>query len=529
MLMSESRKISIERLFLNYKKESSFNWDFKTLAWYGLAAFFLFMIDVLVFKTIGFFSFGMFDNGQFLDAAWRFLRGQRLYVDFGFHTGPIQIYMYSLFFKIFGFGMTGILMHLAIINTCMSLMTFVIAKGRMPLAFACLCSFLTMVGFYWTYPHPYYDFTAHFFGLFGIAWLAQTTPFQNSRQAEIAGSVCGVMATLSFFTKTNIGGAYGIIYGLVFLVCSYPLRSLFFYCMGVLVTSTFTLLSLPSAPDFFKNLIESTQTVGESRFLRFIIVLVFFKNYFWVPFAVLLPITYAKRKRIIHDLILALGLGAIAIFTINTGSMRDWNYVPMLGIYMALSFKVIFDQLQFAESQARKICIGVGIIVLSFVCLDYSFRLSKSTFDSYTTIQNYSPSRKHVLQNGPFRGWVFSKEEGELLDQMIRAIQKIPANQTFLTLTQLPGLYAFAARDSFRGIPNHWFVANMPPKSKVPEVRRYIYSHVPDWILTYRDGKGEHPMNEIMGYLGIPPEFITSQYDMTNYWEAYALFKKRAL
>lgn len=529
MLMSENKRVFIKNFFLDYKKESDFSEGYKNLIWYGIAAFILFMIDLVVFRTIGFFSFEMFDNGQFLDVAWRFLKGQKLYVDFGFHTGPIQIYMYALFFKIFGFGITGILIQLAVINTAMTLMTFIVAKGKMPVAFACACAFLTMTGFYWTYPHPYYDFTAHFFGLFGMAWLAQTTPFQNSKQAEIAGFLCGVMAILSFFTKTNIGGAYGIVYGLVFLVSSYPFKSIFFCALGALITITLTLLTLPSASAFLKNLTESTQSVGQSRFLRFIVILVFLKNYFWVPFAVLFPITYARRKRIIHDLILALGLGAVAIFTINTGSMREWNYVPMLGVYMALSFKVAFDQLQFAESLPRKICIGAGIVVLSLVCLSYSFKLSKSTFDLYATIQNYPQDQRHVLQHGPFRGWVFSKETGELLDQMIETIEKIPVNQTFLTLTKLPGLYAFSGRDSFKGIPNHWFVDNMPPASKVPEVRQYIYKNAPDWLLTYRDGKEGHLMNEIMAYLGMPAEFITSQYDMTNHWAAYALFKKRRL
>ena len=55
---------------------------------------------VLYWGRIG---FAFFDQSFFVDASYRLLNGQRMYVDFwGLSHGPLTYYLQALFFKIFG-------------------------------------------------------------------------------------------------------------------------------------------------------------------------------------------------------------------------------------------------------------------------------------------------------------------------------------------------------------------------------------------------------------------------------------------
>ena len=73
-------------------------------------------------------GFNFFDMGSFLDASWRVYQGQIPYVDFIYISGPIHLYMNALFFFLFGFGKTAILIHLLTVSSIVIVITYSLVK-----------------------------------------------------------------------------------------------------------------------------------------------------------------------------------------------------------------------------------------------------------------------------------------------------------------------------------------------------------------------------------------------------------------
>ncbi len=479
--------------------------------------------NVLVFSRIAFFDFATMDWGGFLDAAWRIWCGQRIYVDYTFHTGPMHLYMFLLFFKLFGFDRQGILMHLTVINTLTAAATFAVAWGRIPLVFTALCTVLTLAGFYWIYPHPYYDYSAHFFGLLGVAALARTLPFEHPRLAWVVGLFCGVMAAFCSMTKINIGAAYGMVYAAIFLTGLRPVQSLASCGLGLLAGLAAVLATLASPAAFFHNLSEYS-SMASDRLTRLLFIPAYFKNFLTVPVILLIWILWGKKKT--WEFALCLGVGAMAIFTVNTGSFRGWDYLPMMGMYMALSFRILFAALSDAASQRKKNLAAGFIAILAVISLYQLGQLVKVSAERFRLSSDRSDKERYELKKGPFKGWIFKKNEGEIIDDMIETVRKIPPQETLLILSDMQMIYPFAGKESYKGIPFQWFVGVAPPPWKIGEVRQTIFDHPPDWVLTSHD-EGKHPVNAIMGYLEIPANFLFNQYDIVKTWSTYALFRRR--
>jgi len=161
-------------------------------------------------------GFNFFDMGAFMDSSWRIFNGQLPYIDFHFLTGPVHLYLSLFFYALFGFSKLGVLMHLLTIHSIVIVLTFLMARRFTPRWTSCLVTLLTMTCFYWPVSHPWYDQSAHFFGIIGLSAIIFTYPFQNRRAAFWTGVLTGVMAILSFMTKANIGFAYGALFGLFF-------------------------------------------------------------------------------------------------------------------------------------------------------------------------------------------------------------------------------------------------------------------------------------------------------------------------
>lgn len=509
---------SINSIFSG-KNTGAFSW--KNIFWSVFAAAAVFCLNLIVFSRIGLLDFNRIDHGFMLETVWRVMNGQRIYEDFVFHTGPVHVYLDVLFFKLFGLGRTAMLVHMAAINTIVAGLTFFAAWRRIPVFFAVICTYLTLAGFYWAYPHPYYDYTAHLLGLIAIAGLAQTIPFNSKRQALIAGFIGGAAAMLSCLTKINVGAAYFGICGAVLLTCRNLRYSLPAYLASALaVLGVLFLFVSPSA--FFANHFEYHSVVSP-RLMRFVLILIYFKNFFWLPFVLLYIATIGKRLAYLPQLALCLGLGVVAIFTVNTGSYRGWNYLPMMGMYAALTFRVLFSIYGEAYFRKKKIMVGIFIGILTATVFYQSYQLWTLFYPQYRKAHADNP---YVLKNGPFRGWRFPEEKGKNLDAMIEAVQKLPANEELLVLSQAQMVYIFAKKKSysFKGMVVQWYPGSDPVPSRRGEAAQYIINHPPEWILISIDGV--HPVNDIVEYLGIPLPFF-QQYQVVQTWGADGLMKRR--
>jgi hypothetical protein len=341
--------------------------------------------------------------------------------------------------------------------------------------------------------------------------------------AAWAGGVCGVLATCVVMTKINIGAAYGIVYLLPLLASRHPFKSTGVFILAGLVTLALLVGTLPSPAAFYHSLTEYNGVAG-GRLIRFLLIPVYLKNFFWVPFVMLPLITSGNRK--IWEIALCLGVGAMAIFTINTGSYRGWDYLSMMGMYMSLSFGILLRIYSETSSQARKVTAGICMLILTSISLYQIGCLLTKPIERIRYVHNLSHTGQHILKNGPFRGWLFDKATGELLDNMIAGVQQIPASESLLVLSDMQMIYPFAGKESYKGIPAQWYAGVTPPPDKVSTVRQFLFDHRADWILTNRDDS-EQTLNALMIYLGISPEYLFQNYEMVNSWGSYALFRNR--
>jgi hypothetical protein len=69
-------------------------------------------VNAVFVKSTYLNRFEPMDYGGSLDLAWRYLQGQRSYVDFIYNVGPIFPVTLAIFLKIFGFGKAAVLAHL---------------------------------------------------------------------------------------------------------------------------------------------------------------------------------------------------------------------------------------------------------------------------------------------------------------------------------------------------------------------------------------------------------------------------------
>ena len=152
--------------------------------------------------------FNFFDMGSFFDASWRVYKGQKPYIDFIFISGPIYLYVNALFFCLFGVGKAAILAHILTTHSLVIVFAFVVSRKYLSFLESMLATILTTISFYWPISFPWYDQLAHFWGICAISTLLLKMPLSESRDTFKVYVFFGIMAALSFMTKTNIGGLY---------------------------------------------------------------------------------------------------------------------------------------------------------------------------------------------------------------------------------------------------------------------------------------------------------------------------------
>ena len=137
------------------------------------------------------------------------------------------------------------------------------------------------------------------------------------------------------------------------------------------------------------------------------------------------------------------------------------------------------------------------------------------------------PPNRYRLKSGPLKGWMLHRQVGEQLDGIVEFIKNNVAEEdSFLILSDRQIIYSLSGRESYRGVPFHWFVGTIPaPGKQWIVVHNRIVQNPPDWILTYRDDEKVHPINKLFAYLQFPDPLL-AQYVLVKYWNDHAILKR---
>lgn len=478
----------------------------------------------LHFNAFRYFHF--YDMCFSLDGGWRILNGQKPYVDFIYFSGPIHLYLYAFFFKLFGFGKTAIFAHLVAVHSMVIVLTYLMVHRRVPDHFAWLAIILTTTSFYWPVSHPWHDQSAHLWGILGVAVLIWQLPFQSQKHALITGGFLSLMAVVSFMTKTNIGAAYGLVFGVICLTVKERWKAILGYLGGMILGLLFIRLLISDLPAYFEQSFGYSALTARERLSGFLNFSQWLVNYYWLPCLIILGNSWHHRRQLKDWMVLFVGIFFVAIVSIVSGQMIQSANIALWGIFMAVGF-IVFFKIPPAENSKWRITIyrysRLFLIIITSVFIVLSAREGLN-LQAWKYITGYPPSGLYTISTPALKGWNCDEVKGRILDQLTVSIpRKIPKNESLLILSDLQILYALTGRESFKGIPILVFRENhMPvPGPQLLEVKERLRRHPPDWILADIDSC----LREIP-YIGLEEE-IKTRYSIVWYEAYYALFKRK--
>ncbi len=504
---------------------------------------FLLLFSILVGN--GFFlshnafrAFNFYDMGSFLDASWRVYRGQRPYLDFIYTTGPIHLYMNAFFFLLFGFGKTAVLAHLMTVHSIVIAVVFLMMRNLVPLPISLLTALLTTTSFYWPISHPWYDQSAHFWGILGVGLLTHSLCRKNSQNPFIAGALCGLLVVLSWMTKSNIGAAYGFVFFIVFLITEENKKYILGYAAGISVMAL-VMVTVISPSRYIEQVFLTYGKQAMNRLPQLGSIDVLFKNYYWIAVEIVTInclFQFRQSRKFLALLVLFLGVVGVGIFSIYTGSMVRPANIPLWGVHMALAFILLYQMRETATFVWRKIFNSVSIVGLTLLTA-WLIVVSAHQGKDLAVWRwiGRDPVGTYSLQAKPFRGWRVDPETGKSLDGLVEFFEnQVPKNESLLVLSDLQILYPLTGRDSYRGAP-FIFSTNTDlvpsPGKQMEEVKSQILTHPPDWIVDLaEDTPMRREIEQVKGlaaFLGLEP-FIQSSYQPAGQWGHYVLFKRKA-
>jgi len=448
--------------------------------------FLILLINAWFLRFNAFRSFNFIDMGCLLDSAWRVHRGQLPYIDFIFIAGPIHLYLQAFFYALFGFGKASILAHLVAVSSIVIIVSFLITHKRTPLMITWVTTFFSAVSFYWLMSHPWYDQTAHLWGILGIGLLALRIPLTSARSAFSSGVVTGILVVFSIMSKTNIGIGYGAVFLVVLALSPQRAYAVGGYVAGGLVATCFMAWTVQS-PKLFMEQGYMYGKTQRQRIMELFYLRGWMRNYYTVP--VLIVALEAALYRVVRLQYLSLffGVSWLGLYSGLTGSMTRECNIPLLGISIALAFVTIYKMKKESKLSAQRTVrrLGsAGVVALFMVTLYFTAVSIKRSVDlKVWAFSGRDPIGEYSIKAEPLKGWKCHEEIGRCLDDFAVIIEEhIPKNETLLILTNMMILYPLTNRDSYRNIP---YVLSTFDNIGLSEgrTRAAILNNPPDWII----------------------------------------------
>jgi hypothetical protein len=476
----------------------------------------LLVLNACVLLVKGTERFEFFDMSAFMDAGYRVSIGQEPYVDFYYITGPVHLYMHALSFKLFGFTAAAVLVHLCFVSLLVTALVYVLARkhlDRVPSVFAGL---LAVYSFYGPVCHPWYDQNATLWIILGIVlW-----EFFWSRTPRLVALFCGALAAVSFLTKSNVGGAGGIV--LLSLIAMQPgrVKNTLIYIAGGVATLGVMMLLLESPASYIDQSFFAYATGSRLTNFRKLFALCYESyNAGVVVLTVLLALIGGKEFVRVHAtrFVLLLSMSAAALFAEWTSSMHPGGnlvWMSLQGVYLIL----LASRIEFARlgghARLAKLCtwliLGTAGTYALLISIERTNMLVVWMWNPKVIISDYE------FQTPAFCGWHCNGRTGEGLDQVVQYINaNVPKEESVFVFPDCTMIYGLTGRDSYRKMPFIFHLNYIVTGKWLVECREHFLAEPPQWIvLRYGPGETTHPdfqPERLLKWLTID-EFIRDNY-----------------
>ena len=434
----------------------------------GLVALIVMASGFLARTALDIFDF--FDMAAFMDAGYRVYSGQELYLDFFYLAGPVHPYMHAFFFYLFGFNKTAILVHLVVVNAIVVAATFLLARRHLPLLDSLFMALLSAICFYGPTAHPWYDENAWMWLIVGILVVEFGGALEGTRAFFLSAFLCGLLVSLSFLTKSNIGLLGGAVFFVYFLVQQRPARLIAIYCAGGLVGLACIIGLLESPSDFIsQNFAFDWKTrLGNVDRFRFILTYLPYTQFLVAMSVMAFLGGKAYIKQNLSQLVLLAGLLVASIFGAFSGSRLPESSISLLGIQMTYLFilaRNLPSSVSFpAEVRIYKTC-RVVLVVLALYSTFHSVQIASVR---YTWRWKASNSvNDYVLQTESLKGWRCNRQIGEGVDRAVEYINhNVPEQDSLFAFPDVNVVYGLTGRESFRKAPFIFTLGEIPPPGK---------------------------------------------------------------
>lgn len=486
----------------------------------------LLLANALFLNYNAFRCFNFFDMSGFLDASWRIFKGQRPYIDFIYTTGPVHLYMNALFFGLFGFGKSALLAHLVVVSSLIGICVFVVLRKTVPVFIALAAAGLSMTAFYWPISHPWYDQSAHFFGVAGVLLFVWQRPVKG--KGFSIGLICGALAIVAFMAKSNVGALYGAVFFITFLFSESHKNLLVGYTLGLTVMTGIMAFIIQSPGEYLTQAIFLFGRNKLGRLESLSMWSSWFINYYWIALGLVLVNAKAAWQNARDLLVLLVGVTLVGIVAAHSSNMLKSANVVLWGVQMALAWLLMYSIKGRRADTAFKIrwvvstaLLGLLTGALIVISAKYGFQLKAWSY------YKPDPTGDYALKSKPLNGWLCERASGQPLDEMVEFFNaNIPVSDSLLVLGDMQLLYALTGRDSYRGVPFIFQTGDLPVRGEqVTAVHNRILSAPPDWILwhlhdpTY--GK------TLLKYIGVW-EDIQRLYTPVKVWSYYVLLRRNS-
>jgi len=480
------------------------------------------LINFVALKYNSFKCFMPFDMGIYIDAAWRVYSGQKPYVDFLYNAGPIHIYLYAFFYFLFGFSQTAILAFTVTTSSIVTVIVYLMLYKRLPVFITFIVTLLTPMAFNWCVSHPWWDHTAHVFGILGLAIFISQLDSESKKSAMIIGISCALCAAFSFATKQNIGTFYGLFFIGGLLGLKEKSTAFKGFLLGSLIGFVVSLILIRAPVEFFDQFFKQYETVGQHRFSRFRNLSHLRVNHYWAPLAIVTAnFILSGFKRKLYFYLLA-GITAIGVVSFITSGIYFLSNHPLWGVQMSLAFLIIFALIESQQNPWIKKIHQLSMIILVLGTFMFCLLSIKHTKQMKIWIPRDNPFGDYALKSEPLTGWMVKREHGEPLDAMVSYIKTHTSEEeSLLNISDMYTIYALTNRDSYRKVPFAFSVNDIPtPGEQIQSVRANILQNPPDWLIL-----SQYSQEALLPYLGLVDE-VSENYEIRFTSGDYTLLRR---
>ena len=497
----------------------------------GLVALIVMASGFLARSALDIFDF--FDMAAFMDAGYRVYSGQELYLDFFYLAGPVHPYMHAFFFYLFGFNKTAILVHLVVVNAIVVVATFILARRHLPLLDSLFMALLSVICFYGPTAHPWYDEDAWMWLIVGILVVEIGGTLEGIRAFSLSAFLCGLLVSLSFLTKANIGLVGGAVFFVYFLVQQRPARLITFYCAGGLVGLAGIIGLLESPSDFiFQNFLAFDWKTRLGYVDRFWFVLTYLPYTLFLATLSVMACLGGKAyiKQNLSQLVILAGLLVASIFAAFSGSRLPESSISLVGIQMTYLFILARNLPNAVEFPAEVRIYKTFRVLLVVLALYWTFYSVKTASGRYTWRWKASNSvNDYVLQTEFLKGWRCNRQIGEGVDRAVEYInQNVPEQDSLFAFPDVNIVYGLTGRESFHKAPFIFTLGEIPPPGRLyAEFRKHFLDSPPQWILLHHQTEVDfYDTRRLLQWLRLDG-FISRSYEGVWSWEDFVLLHHR--